>query len=150
MTKIINIHTKCKSSLELLIYLVSVAWNLIAALLLISGNLSPFPLPLYTTEFQPSFPSVISHSFGLPFKPNISALLPSLHQHVKLDDRGEVQRVGVLKGGFWWCMFERDFCNFNELKLHAWDSPLSRGHPQGELFSSQPNKNGIVLCTAIL
>lgn len=47
-------------------------------------------------------------------------------------------------------MFEKDLWNLNELKLHAWNNLLSWGHQQGELFSSQHNKNAIVLCIAIL
>lgn len=47
-------------------------------------------------------------------------------------------------------MLERDLLNLNELKLHVWNSLPSWGHQQGELFSSQHNKNAIVLCIAIL
>lgn len=59
-----------QSGFELFTYLVLVPWNLIMALLLISENCSPFPLPRCIFQFQPSFSLSVSHSFKACFSPS--------------------------------------------------------------------------------
>lgn len=141
------------SGSELLICLGLVFWNLIVSLLLtkilvllhfLSVLLGFSQVSLYSFHIPPKSASLQARSIG------IAVLSAGLHQHVKPHDGGEAQRVNVLKEGFGWYMFKRDLWNLSQLKLHVWNSLPSWGHQQGELFSSQHNKNAIVLCIAIL